>query len=44
MNYAFEHLGYPNVEIDPTISSAITGGLGGAAWLGRNLGKKKELI
>jgi hypothetical protein len=41
---AMQAAGYDTIEVDPTMSAALTGGLGGAGWLYRNWNKKKEVV
>ena len=43
-NMAFDAAGYDTIEVDPTISAALTGGVGGLGWLMRNWRKKKEIV
>lgn len=41
-NMAFDAAGYPNVEVDPGISAALTGGVGAASWYLRNRNNKNK--
>jgi hypothetical protein len=43
-NMAFDAAGYDTIEVDPVISAALTGGVGGLGWLMRNWRKKKEIV